>query len=442
MGATWRVTRGVVALAVLAIAIVPPSVDAGSRVPQVGVASPLGRLSRLSVGGEVTCGVSRLGKVKCWGRAVRDVLGEGHLVSANEVGVVEPSLAPLLDLGAGRSALAVSSGWDHTCVLLDDHSIVCTGSNQFGQLGTKVESSVRRSIGESRRVPLGRGRTALSVVADTVNTCALLDDRTVRCWGNAAGPVGSVFSDYDNAIGLGEYPTAYPVVDLGSMRPVAIDLSNTHACALSRNGKLRCWGSSGFGAVGYNANIGGQNAQPPSAFPMLSFRRPVVDVELGNDVTCVLLDNGEVRCFGSNGVGVLGTGTKAEITWPAQTRPIDFGGGRRAVQISVGFDHACALLDDGHVKCWGYGTFGRLGQGNKRSVGRNSVPADVPDVRLPAGLVPARVTAGTYSTCVVFTAGSSTCWGSNSAGELGLGHLRDIGDGPGEMGNALELHTM
>ena len=32
---------------------------------------------------------------------------------------------------------------------------------------------------------------------------------------------------------------------------------------------------------------------------------------------------------------------------------IDFGNGRRALQISAGAEHNCALLDDGHVTCWG-----------------------------------------------------------------------------------------
>ena len=40
----------------------------------------------------------------------------------------------------------------------------------------------------------------------------------------------------------------------------------------------------------------------------------------------------------------------------------DLGTGRSATAITAGIDHSCALLDDVTVKCWGRNSFGQLGQ--------------------------------------------------------------------------------
>jgi len=42
---------------------------------------------------------------------------------------------PTVDLGAGRTARAISAGDRHTCVVLDNTSVKCWGENSYGQLG-------------------------------------------------------------------------------------------------------------------------------------------------------------------------------------------------------------------------------------------------------------------------------------------------------------------
>ncbi len=42
---------------------------------------------------------------------------------------------PTVNLGTGRTAIAITAGYDHTCVQLDNSSFKCWGKNNYGQLG-------------------------------------------------------------------------------------------------------------------------------------------------------------------------------------------------------------------------------------------------------------------------------------------------------------------
>jgi alpha-tubulin suppressor-like RCC1 family protein len=77
--------------------------------------------------------------------------------------------------------------------------------------------------------------------------------------------------------------------------------------------------------------------------------------------TCAILDDGSVSCWGYNNYGQLGDGTTTDRNTPTQTSSL--GTDRTAVAITVGFAHTCAILDDGSVSCWGYNSYGNLGDG-------------------------------------------------------------------------------
>jgi alpha-tubulin suppressor-like RCC1 family protein len=85
-----------------------------------------------------------------------------------------------------------------------------------------------------------------------------------------------------------------------------------------------------------------------------------------------------------------------------------------AIALDVGSMHACAVLEGGGVRCWGYNSNGQLGDGTTAT---RSVPVDV------VGLMEEQrvVTAGDSHSCVTSVTGVASCWGNNSHGRLGNG---------------------
>ncbi len=151
--------------------------------PVVGVA----HANQIAVGREHGCARLTDGTVRCWGRNDVGQLGNGTVVGSN-VAVAVRGL---------RGVRHIAAGGLHTCAVLEDATVRCWGSNHHGQLGIGT-------VGGVQRLPVavigltGVGSVALSSAADDGSTCALMEDQSVRCWGdNAFGQLGRAASPAD-----------------------------------------------------------------------------------------------------------------------------------------------------------------------------------------------------------------------------------------------------
>jgi len=82
-----------------------------------------------------------------------------------------------VNLGAGRTAVAVSAGAFHTCAILDNTELKCWGRGSNGQLGYDSTDDKGDETGEMASlgaVYLGVGRTAVAVETGHDHTCAIL----------------------------------------------------------------------------------------------------------------------------------------------------------------------------------------------------------------------------------------------------------------------------
>lgn len=414
----------------------------------------------LGPGGLHTCAVLSGGAVKCWGVGISGALGYGDTVTrGDEPGEMGADL-PVVDLGAGQTAVEVSGGRNHTCAVLAGGALKCWGSNDLGQLGlgfiSGSEGDEPGEMGDDLPlVDLGMNALVASVSVGQDFTCALLVGGAVKCWGfNNRGQLG--LGDKQNRGDQpGEMGDALPAVDLGAgQTAVTVSAGVDHACAVLSGGGLKCWGGNVAGSLGLG-DLSIRGDQPNEMGDNL----PFVDLGLGVSVaavsasynlTCALLGDGRVKCWGDNSAGQLGQGDKMRRgdgpnEMGDDLPPIDLGQVPPVVAVATSFVHACALLDGGAVKCWGRNAFGDLGLGFKTlGVGDepNEMGDDLPFVDLGAvtavQLATQRAAVNSPTTCVRLADASVKCWGNNQAGSLGLEtNELGIGDEPGDMGDDL-----
>ncbi|QIG45096.1 hypothetical protein G5V58_22095 [Nocardioides anomalus] len=383
----------------------------------------------LTAGADHSCAIVGTGEVRCWGAGNRGQLGQG---STADVGDDPGESTVPVAVGTGR-AVSIAAGADHTCAVLDTGQLRCWGRNDHGQLGQGTKADVGDGPGETTvAVDLGPGRTAVAVSAGALHTCAIVDTGQLRCWGaSGSGQLGQ-----GNTVDIGDDPgeTTVPV-DLGPGRTaVAVAAGNSHTCAVVDTGQVRCWGSAFAGQLGQGntTTVGDDPGETTVGVDLGAGRTATAISALGN-ATCVVLDTGQVRCWGDGAYGELAQGNTSPVgDSPGETTAAVDLGGRRAVALSGGFGHACAVLDTGQLRCWGLGGGGQLGQGSSQYVGDEPGETTVP-VDLGPGRTVLAVAAGHDHTCAVTTGGELRCWGHDDRGQLGQGTSVSYGDGPGEV---------
>ena len=308
----------------------------------------------LATGEWNTCAVGDDGLVYCWGRNGNGQIGNGQTgtaacgTSGHKCKDV-PTATSLIG-SSGDDIVSIAFGHQHACALLDTGDVECWGRNNAGQLG--------QSGGDEDKpqpVNLGTGRTATSIYAGGHYSCAILDDQSVKCWGqNTDGQLGIGSTSNANT------PTT--INTLGSGRTaVSLATAFSAVCALLDDGSVKCWGDDSQGQLG-NAGSNTDLNSPPSSTINLGSGRTAKAITGGEYHFCAILDDDSIKCWGDGGYGKLGTGSSIGRSTPFATSG-GFASGRYAVAIDAGYDHTCVILDNGDLTCWGDDTKGQLGNG-------------------------------------------------------------------------------
>ena len=202
-------------------------------------------------------------------------------------------------------------------------------------------------------------------------------------------------------------------------------------------GSVKCWGHNEYGQLGYDSTDNkGDAAGEMANLGAVSLGSPALAIAAGWDHNCALLDGGSVKCWGRGGYGRLGydsTDNKGDSAGEMASLATVYLGSP-ALAIAAGGQHTCALLDGGSVKCWGMNSFGQLGYDSTVNKGDDSGEmANLGTIYLGSPAI--AISAGWYHTCALLVSGSIKCWGMNSHGQLGYDSTDNKGDAAGEMVN-------
>jgi hypothetical protein len=185
----------------------------------------------------------------------------------------------------------------------------------------------------------------------------------------------------------------------GTLPVVSVAVGYKLTCAVIADGTVRCWGDpSAAAAIGAGP---GQDTSRPVRVANLT---DVESVAIGDDHACAVVRGGTVRCWGDNVAGQLGRpGSASPIAQPV-------AGLTDVVAVTAGPDTTCALQHPGTVWCWGRPTedpFGIPPGADFRAVRGSPTPQPV---RLPT-LVDAIATQMTHTCAIAKRAGELWCWG-------------------------------
>jgi alpha-tubulin suppressor-like RCC1 family protein len=280
----------------------------------------------LNRSGTLGCAVRSEGTLWCW----------GHFHQAYNTGqtVWLPGFA---QIHIAAAIVDVSIGKDTICALDRSGSVWCWGDNYDGLVGDGTRDfradPVRVSgLGHVRQIEVGAAQA-----------CALLEDRTVSCWGMNVDD-GSV-----------EYLLA-PTTLNGSENTNDLSVGHAYVCVVNGGGRVLCWGSNDHGQVGLDNHE--EYVSLVDSPNQLDQPVKVIDIDCGSDHSCAVQDNGTVWCWGGNINRQLGLSVSTDGTHiPGQVATlVDIE------KVHAGQRNTCASNHDGDLFCWGDNSYGQIGR--------------------------------------------------------------------------------
>lgn len=190
-------------------------------------------------------------------------------------------------------------------------------------------------------------KISLTNSTDSSHQC-FLSNGLVKCWG--------MWRWKQINENLTWMETAKPVPELDPEID-SIATGDLQHCFILKSGNVKCWGVKDLSSEAETPLI---NDKPVLLEGLLG---PVESIAIGRTHACALLKSGEVQCWGKNKYGQLGNGAFSDSLSPVKV--IDLP--TKALSVSAGTDHSCALLEGDEIMCWGRNTHGQLGNGTKNS---------------------------------------------------------------------------
>ena len=317
----------------------------------------------------------------------------------------------------------IAAGVSDTCAVLVDDSVRCWGDGDAGQLGDGLANTSTTPV--TVKAVAGAASGIDQIELGVLFACAVTALGQGSCWG--AGDLGQL-----GAGTLDASSTPVPTLGSGPMgKLLQVGAGRYHACGIWAGGEVRCWGANFDGQLGTGDTMSTVKPVPIAAKPDPNIHR----VSSGDSHSCLLISGGlaraKVRCWGDNSelqLGVSGpthSSTPLDLDLPGKTADIS--------DLQAGAYHNCVLRSDGSVLCWGDNSQQQLG------VPLPTLSAVPQLVKLPAGAYAVAISAGEHHTLALLKDGRVLCWGNaaacgvqtmNGTGPVAIGNLDPPGNFP------------
>jgi alpha-tubulin suppressor-like RCC1 family protein len=260
----------------------------------------------------------------------------------------------------------------------------------------------------SPEIVAGVAATIVQISGSDRDMYALTSVGTVWAWGGEAhGALGNntTGSGFVNTPVQVQFPTGVSIASLPSPMPQMTGM------AIDTKGNVWGWGDGGNGGL-CSTNT---NQKVPSMVGARQLLRDVILATGQNDHTLYYTSTGRVYACGANTAGQLGDGTFTSSVSPVRVIGLP---AEAVTSLQSSWEDSGALMADGSYWDWGFNAAGQLGDGS-------TLASDLPvHVSLPAA-VDAVSEGGSVAsngqTVVVLADGSVYSWGSDRAGQLGVG---------------------
>lgn len=292
-------------------------------------AAPIGQIedaTGVAVSADFGCLTTRRGTVHCWGSNASAQLGAK--MRENQ------SSDPVQVVGVAN-ARRVFTGDEHACATTTEGALFCWGLNRSGETGGKTSwAPAARELAGATEVP--GVRDVVSVAMSHRSTCAVTKRSDVFCWGQ------SIIGEQQQAQGhQNEQP--YRVSSLAKLEEIA---GTSGAYCGVRGGDVVCVGST-YALI---RGGGGGDRDRPASVGIKSASK----ARVGSGHACALTRDGRVWCWGYNSSGELGREDKADPDHgyePMDPQPVL--GLASARDIVVGRATSCAITGPEEAWCWG-----------------------------------------------------------------------------------------
>jgi alpha-tubulin suppressor-like RCC1 family protein len=303
----------------------------------------------------------------------------------------------------------IAAGRSFTCGLATDGDAYCFGDRTYGVLGdgTMNEAYSPSPILTSNMV----NKKFLKVSIGYLSSCGVAMDGVPYCWGSNGGPMGTGYTETLNI------PTAVDTSGIpGQKTFIDISVYYDHACGITSDNLLYCWGGNGAGQLGIGSSTASLVPVAVNVSALAVADRTFSKVTTGTQFTCALTVTKKAYCWGLGTGGALGNNAAANSNLPVAVNTSGITGSTNFASLYSADSHSCAIMDDNATYCWGAGSHGRLGYGGTT---QKNLPF-APDTNAIGGFTNFKsLSLGDSHTCGITNLDTLYCWGSNSSGQIG-----------------------